>query len=93
MTATVHLSTPFAGAAQLLLDSGERNVLTWELNEQLALELVRLREEGVRVVVLGSAVELDGRPVTAEEASGSGSCTGSSKARRSPRPWSGRRGS
>lgn len=57
MPARVHVSTPAAGVGQLLLDSGGRNFLTWELNERLGDALARLREAGTRVVVVGSAAD------------------------------------
>lgn len=57
MSAQVHYSSPVEGVAQLLLENGERNFSNWELQERLEEALKRARESGVRVVVIGSAVD------------------------------------
>lgn len=57
MSAQVHVSHPFDGVAQLLLDNGPGNFTTAPLHEQLEAALTAARENGTRVLVLGSAVD------------------------------------
>lgn len=57
MAARVDVTFPHQGVAQLLLDSPPKNFLTWELMGRLEEALIRVRDEGYRVVVLGSAVD------------------------------------
>jgi enoyl-CoA hydratase len=57
MPAIVHVSFPAEGVAQLLMETGPRNFMTWELNERLDEALMRARDSGARVVILGSAVD------------------------------------
>ena len=57
MTAQVHVSSPRAGVAQLLMDAGPGNFATAALHERLEEALVEVRRDGARVVVLGSHVD------------------------------------
>ena len=57
VSARLDVSTPGDYVTQILLDAGERNFLTWQLAELLEAELVRARDGGCRVIVVGSAVE------------------------------------
>lgn len=53
----VQVSQPAAGVGQLLVDAPPRNIATPRLWEQVEHALGELRADGVRVVVLGSAVD------------------------------------
>lgn len=57
MSAQVHVSHPFDGVTQLLLDNGPGNFSTAPLHEHLDAALAAARADGTRVVVLGSAVD------------------------------------
>jgi enoyl-CoA hydratase/carnithine racemase len=57
MTDAVRVSHPVDGVAQILLDTGPRNFSTFAANEQLLEALRRVRADGARVVVIGSAVD------------------------------------
>ncbi|MDX1449205.1 MAG: enoyl-CoA hydratase/isomerase family protein [Acidimicrobiia bacterium] len=57
MNPQVHISHPVEGVAQLLMDNGPGNFGTAPLHERLLAALDDVRQAGVRVVVLGSAVE------------------------------------
>lgn len=57
MAARVDVTFPHQGVAQLLLNSPPKNFLTWELMGRLEEALTRVRDEGYRVVVLGSAID------------------------------------
>lgn len=57
MSAQVHVSHPFEGVTQLLLDNGPGNFATAPLHEHLDAALTAARDDGTRVVVLGSAVD------------------------------------
>lgn len=57
MEELVKVSTPVDGVAQVLLDTGPRNHSSFAANEQLAQALEEVRDQGARVVVVGSAVE------------------------------------
>ena len=57
MSELVDVSFPAEGVAQILQRNGERNFSSWAANEQFLGALHRVREEGARIVVVGSAVE------------------------------------
>lgn len=57
MTTTVHVTTPDEGVAQILIDTGPRNFSTFAKNVELLEALERVRDDGARVVVVGSAVD------------------------------------
>lgn len=57
MSAQVHVSHPFAGVTQLLLDNGPGNFATAPLHEHLDAALTAARHDGTRVIVLGSAID------------------------------------
>ena len=57
MDELVEVTFPTDGVAQLLQDTGPHNFSTFALNEQLLAALRRVRDDGARVVVVGSAAE------------------------------------
>jgi enoyl-CoA hydratase/carnithine racemase len=58
MSVQVHVSRPYEGVAQLLVETGPGNFSTAALHERLEVALTEVRVAGARVVVLGS--HLDG---------------------------------
>lgn len=57
MEPKVHVSTPTPGVGQLLIDAPPRNIGDIRLWELLDAALVQVKDEGARVVVVGSAVD------------------------------------
>lgn len=57
MDELVQVSWPEDGVAQILQATGPRNFSTFAANEQLLAALERVRDDGARVVVVGSAVD------------------------------------
>lgn len=57
MVDLVQLDFPSDGVAQILQDTGKHNFSTFDANEQLLAALKHVRDEGARVVVVGSGVE------------------------------------
>lgn len=53
----VHVSSPAEGVAQILQDTGLHNFSMFAANEQFLEALKQVRDEGARVVVIGSNVE------------------------------------
>jgi enoyl-CoA hydratase/carnithine racemase len=53
----VQLDFPSDGVARILQNTGPHNFSTFEANEQLLAALERARDEGARVVVVGSSLE------------------------------------
>lgn len=57
MATQIEVSWPHDGVAQLVVNSGARNFITWESMERLHEELVTARDAGARVVVIASGVD------------------------------------
>lgn len=57
MTEIVQLDFPSDGVARILQNTGPHNFSTFEANEQLLAALAHARDEGARVVVVGSSLD------------------------------------
>ena len=57
MAVVVQLDFPADGVARIVQDTGPHNFSTFEANQQLLAALEHARDEGARVVVIGSGVE------------------------------------
>lgn len=57
MATQIEVSWPYDGVAQLIVDSGPMNFMTWESMEQLHERLLAVRSEGAGVAIIGSDVD------------------------------------